>query len=154
MTLYFAYGSNMSRTLMQTHCPAASDVGTAVLDGHRFVITADGYASIEPRAGGVVHGVLWRLTPRDIAALNIYESIDAGLYCSRRLLVRHGSGRHSALVYIARRRGHGKPKPGYLELVVAAARAWGFPHSYVGELKRWAASGLRAARAVSTGEIG
>ena len=58
MTLYFAYGSNMSRTLMRTHCPAAKEIGTAVLDGYRFVITADGYASIERRAGAVVHQAL------------------------------------------------------------------------------------------------
>jgi hypothetical protein len=153
MTLYFAYGSNMSRTLMRTHCPAAKEIGTAVLDGHRFVITADGYASIERRAGAVVHGVLWRLTPRDLAALNIYEGIDAGFYHARRLMVRRARSGHNALVYIARARGTGRPKPGYLELVVGAARDWDFPQAYVGQLGRWASSGLNAARSLSTGEI-
>jgi soluble lytic murein transglycosylase-like protein len=124
-----------------------------VLDGYRFVITADGYASIERRAGGVVRGVLWRLTPRDLAALNIYESIDAGFYCVRRLMVRRAGGGHNALVYIARPRGTGRPKPGYLELVVSAARDWDFPQAYVDGLERWASSGLNAARSLSTGEI-
>src|SRR5262245_50625074 len=75
MTLYFAYGSNMNRALMQRHCPAAQEIGAATLTGYRFVITADGYASVAPSAGELVHGVLWRLTPRDIAALNAYESL-------------------------------------------------------------------------------
>jgi len=153
MTLYFAYGSNMSRALMRTHCPQARAVGTSVLERHRFVITADGYASVEPCAGSLVHGVLWRLTPRDRAALNIYESVDSGLYVGRRRVIRHGSTRHSALVYIGRPSGVGKPKPGYLELVVAAAREWEFPQSYVLELRRWASSGLSAARALSSGEV-
>jgi cation transport regulator ChaC len=153
MTLYFAYGSNMSRALMRAHCPAAKEIGTGVLDGYRFVITADGYASVERSAGGAVRGVLWRLTPRDLAALNIYESLDTGLYHSRRLAVRHGRCRHNALVYVARPRGSGRPKPGYLELVIAAAREWDFPDDYVRELMRWAASGLSAARAISSGEI-
>jgi gamma-glutamylcyclotransferase (GGCT)/AIG2-like uncharacterized protein YtfP len=153
MTLYFAYGSNMSRALMRTHCPTAREVGTAVLDAYRFVISVDGYASVERCAGGRVHGVLWRLTPRDLAALNIYEGVDAGLYRGRRLVVRQASQRTSVLVYIARPCGHGKPKPGYLELVTAAARAWDFPQSYVCEIARWASSGLNAARALSTGEI-
>jgi len=100
----------------------------------------------------VSHHVL-RLTPRDLAALNIYEGVDAGLYRGRRLVVRHASQRTNALVYIARPCGHGKPKPGYLELVTAAARAWDFPQSYVCEIARWASSGLNAARALSTGEI-
>ena len=48
-----------------------------------FVITPDGFGSIAPRAGAVVHGVLWRLTPRDLAAINAYESLDSGLYLRR-----------------------------------------------------------------------
>jgi gamma-glutamylcyclotransferase (GGCT)/AIG2-like uncharacterized protein YtfP len=143
----------MSRALMRRHCPTAKEIGTAVLDGHRFVITADGYASVERHAGDVVHGVLWRLMPRDLAALNIYESVETGLYHCRRLPVRHARKRHCALVYVARPRRHGKPKPGYLELVIAAARDWDLPQSYVSELTRWSSSGLNAARTLDSGEI-
>jgi AIG2 family protein len=153
MMLYFAYGSNMSRALMRTHCPAAAAVGVASLAGYRFVITADGYGSVVRHPGGIVQGVLWQLTPRDLGALNIYESVDSGLYQCRRLLVRHGSHRRSALIYIARPRGTGKPRPGYLELVIAAARDWGLSTAYVRELARWAPSGLAAARAVESGEV-
>jgi hypothetical protein len=44
VTLYFAYGSNMHRTLMRRHCPGAEEFGTAALFGCRFMITTDGYA--------------------------------------------------------------------------------------------------------------
>src|SRR6266700_5325669 len=104
MTLYFAYGSNMSRALMRPRCPSAREIGVAVLAGYRFIITADGYASVVPTPGGIVHGLLWRLTPRDRSALNAYECLDAGLYRGVTLPVRLGGERAAALVYVGRSR--------------------------------------------------
>ena len=153
MTAYFAYGSNMSRALMGMRCPSARAVGPAVLDDHRFVITADGYASVIAQPGEMVHGILWRLTPRDIAVLNAFEGIDSGLYRCRVLPVRAQGRRVAALVYVARARARGRPRPGYLEAVVAAAREWGLPADYARSLERWAPSGLRSAPAPETGEI-
>ena len=64
-TLHFAYGANMSRAVMKKYAPGARALGVAELAGHRFVITADGYASVEPARAQSVHGVLWRITPRE-----------------------------------------------------------------------------------------
>jgi cation transport regulator ChaC len=150
---YFAYGSNMSRALMRAHCPNARALGCGVLDGWRFLVTTSGYASISPAAGHRVHGVLWRLTPRDLAALNAYESVGTGLYRSRVLPVRAGGRRLPALVFIGRAGAAGKPKPGYLEIVLAAAQAWTLPPDYVAGLQRWMPGGWRATRAPETGEI-
>ena len=75
MTLHFAYGSNMSRALMAARCQGAAAVGIAVLSGWRFVINPEGFGSIALRPGGRVHGVLWRLSARDLAAINAYESV-------------------------------------------------------------------------------
>ena len=47
MTLHFAYGSNMSRALMRRRCPGARGLGPARLEGWRYIITRDGYASLE-----------------------------------------------------------------------------------------------------------
>ena len=152
MTLYFAYGSNMSRTGMAARCPDARALGVAVLDGWRFIIGADGYASIVPSSGGRVRGVLWRLTASDLAALNAYESLDSGLYRHRRLTVRHGGGARTALVYIARGHAEGRPRPGYLEGVLAAARAWNLADDYIERLRRWASSGRCSAGAAKAGE--
>ena len=88
MTIYFAYGSNMSRALMRTTARLRRRSDRPILDDHRFVITTDGYASVLPRPGAVVHGVLWRLTTRDLAALNAYESVNSGLYRIAALSVR------------------------------------------------------------------
>lgn len=150
MTLHFAYGSNMSRAVMCRHAPQARPVGAATLDDHRFVITADGYASVAPKRGATVHGVLWRLTPRDRVTLGVWENIAAGLYRAETLPVRAaGVGPQAlvqALVYVARKKnlqsgGEGqekcRAKPGYVDLVIAAAREWNFPASYIGSLKDW-----------------
>jgi gamma-glutamylcyclotransferase (GGCT)/AIG2-like uncharacterized protein YtfP len=154
MTLHFAYGSNMSRALMQARCPRAEASGTATLSGWRFVINPEGFGSIAPHPGERVYGVLWRLSARDLAAVNAYESVDSGLYVRRHLSVRCGATQAIALVYIARRRGEGLPRPGYIPLVVEAAREWQLPEAYIHALARWAPSRWAGARAKDTGEVG
>lgn len=152
MTLHFAYGSNMSRELMQPRCPKATALGTAQLHGHRFLIMREGYASVAPEPGDIVHGVLWRLTARDLAALNTYENVGSGLYAREMLPVRHGEATVSALVYVGHWRKEGMPRPGYMEHVLAAAREWNLPDDYVRGLARWQASAWRSPRPPETGE--
>jgi gamma-glutamylcyclotransferase (GGCT)/AIG2-like uncharacterized protein YtfP len=135
--LHFAYGSNMYHALMRKHAPAASPLGVAKLANYRFVITADGYASVDPARARTVHGVLWRLTPRDRVTLDLWENIASGLYRAEILPVQFAGGHRSALVYVARRRPVGRPKPGYMEIVVKAARASDLPAAYIASLERW-----------------
>ena len=135
--LHFAYGSNMHRAVMRRHAPEAEPIGAAALGGFRFIITADGYASIEPQPAATVLGVLWRLTPRDRATLDIWENVAGGLYRAETLAVDRAGVRRMALVYIARPRPHGRSKPGYMEIVIAAARDWNMPASYIGSLQHW-----------------
>ena len=78
--MHFAYGSNMSSRLMRRHATGAEPAGVAKLPGYRFVITCDGYASVEPSVGEAVYGLLWRLTARDRVTLDIWENVAAGLY--------------------------------------------------------------------------
>ena len=95
----------------------------ARLADYRFVITADGYASVAPARSSVVHGMLWRLTPRDRVTLDAL-----GEYRRRALSRRDVAGayrRHAASglgLYRAAASATGGPKPGYMEIVVAAAR--------------------------------
>jgi gamma-glutamylcyclotransferase (GGCT)/AIG2-like uncharacterized protein YtfP len=138
MTLHFAYGANMSRAVMRRYAPAARALGPAELPDHRFVITADGYASVEPAKADTVYGVLWRITPRDRVSLDAWENVDGGLYRAETLAVRGAAGRMTALVYCARPSPLGRPKPGYIELVVGAAREWDLPQDYVVSLQAWA----------------
>jgi hypothetical protein len=153
MTLHFAYGSNMSRAQIGVRCPGAAALGTATLRHWRFVIGPQGHGSIVPQPGALVRGVLWRLGPRDVAAINSYEGLDTGLYLRRIVPVRHGASLLPALVYILRRHGKGRPRPAYIHLVVEAARDWGLPERYIDALQRWSPSGWPGTRAKDTGEI-
>jgi hypothetical protein len=146
MTLYFAYGSNMSRAGMQARCPRAVAIGTAILEGYRFFIGIDGWGSIERAAGARVPGVLWRISPRDRAALHAYELLDKGLYHVTTLPVRRGARLVPAMTYLLRRRAHGRPKPGYIDLIGAAARDWNLPQDYIRSIERWSCSRRTAAR--------
>jgi hypothetical protein len=135
--LHFAYGSNMHRAVMRRHAPSAKPVGVAELADHRFLITADGYASAEPMRGKTVHGVLWRITPRDRVTLDSWENIAGKMYRAEIRPVRHAGRLHQALVYFARPSREGRPKAGYMELVVVAARQWKFPDAYIASLRHW-----------------
>src|SRR5262249_57754654 len=117
MTLYFAYASNMHRPAMRRRCPGARALGPAMLNGYRFFVGLDGWGSVAPSGGDTVHGVLWRLTPRDIAALNAYELVHQGLYDVRYLPVSYGTQRVRAMIYLLRRRAVGNPKPGYFVMI-------------------------------------
>jgi hypothetical protein len=91
--------------------------------------------------------------PRDLAALNAFESLDSGLYRRTMLTVETGAQRVRALVYVGEQRGRRRPMPGYQQRVVAAAEEWKLPTRYIAELARLAPA-YRAGRPAETGEIG
>jgi gamma-glutamylcyclotransferase (GGCT)/AIG2-like uncharacterized protein YtfP len=138
MILYFAYGSNMSRGPMRARCPTAQECGLAILSGYRFVIMANGYASVVPAAAQDVHGLLWRIGRQDLAALDDYEDVAGGLYRQAMLPVLWDGQSMDALVYLGCETREGRPSPAYMALVVEAARECGLPEDYVEQLARFA----------------
>ena len=122
---------------MRKRAPLAKPVGVAALANYSFLITADGYASVAPRRGDKVYGVLWRLTPRDRVTLAAWENIAGGLYRAEILPVRYAGGQSRALIYRARPCPLGRAKIGYMELVIAAALEWRLPQLYIDALRGW-----------------
>ena len=137
MPLYFAYGANMDIAAMATRCPNSKPLALARLPRHRFIVTRDGYASVIRDPREEVHGVLWDCALADIRALDKFEELASGLYVkiSQPVIVPGGAKR--ALVYIGRSGEPGKPKPGYMETVIASAKHWALPESYVAGLNRF-----------------
>ncbi len=137
MRLYFAYGSNMSRAQMRRRCPAARAVGAASLDGWRFAINARGTATIRPAPGDVVHGVLWRMTARDVATLDVFEGVARRRYIQRVVRVRTSDGALVvALTYIGLNPGRGRAVRAYLEgTIIPAAEAWQLPEAAMRRLR-------------------
>lgn len=133
MPLYFAYGSNMDEAAMRRRCPRTKRLGRARLARHRFTIMGNGYASVMRDATRDVHGVLFDLAFADVPALDRYEDVAHGLYLkSVQPVIRAEGVACRALIYLGTdpTRGTASP-PGYVEAIVAAARAAGLPTDHV-----------------------
>ncbi len=104
-----------------------------VLRGWRLIVARGGYATIVPDPAARVVGVLWSLTPACERTLDEFEEIAGGLF--RRDTIEVAG--EPALVYLATETAPGRPRAGYLEAVIAAAVARGFPGDYVEELRGW-----------------
>lgn len=136
---YFAYGSNMDPVQMRVRCPGARILGTAVLEGFRWIINTDGYATVIPSPGHTVYGVLWELTPVHLAALDEYEGLPENLYWRTEIMVETLNAREprQAIIYFARSEEPGQPVPDYTEHIIRTAKEFVFPESYLRELAQW-----------------
>lgn len=133
---YFAYGSNLCAQQMARRCPEASDPRPAVLADHDWLINQRGVATVEPFPGSRVHGVLWRVSDRDLAALDKAEGVPVR-YHRDRLTVHTPDGVSPAWVYIDHRVQPGAPRDGYLERIIGAAVQHGLPPAWIEFLRRW-----------------
>jgi hypothetical protein len=135
---YLAYGSNLCAEQMGRRCPAAVPGEVVRLEGWRFVINRDGFATLLPTPGAQAWGLVWQLTEACEAALDTYEGVETGEYRKVEWLV----GTAPALVYLAAEQRPGPPRAGYLERILGGAAAFGLPAAYLAEIGAWA--GARA----------
>lgn len=137
---YFAYGSNMLAERLRRRVPSAEPWTTARLPGHDLRFhkrgadgsgKCDAYATGRP--GDEVMGVVYRIAPAELAALDRVE----GGYRRLRLAVAAGRGVSRAFLYVARPvfvDAALSPFVWYQELVVAGARQHALPRPYVRRL--------------------
>lgn len=74
--LYIAYGSNLNLPQMEKRCPTAKVVGASEIKDYALLFRGGrngAVATIEPCEGKTVPVLLWEITPRDEAALDLYE---------------------------------------------------------------------------------
>jgi gamma-glutamylcyclotransferase len=143
MRPYLAYGSNMIVADMRRRCPTARVQGVARLRDHRFRIVRSGYASLARESGAIAYGILWSISAADEQRLDTYEEVAAGLYRRAHLAVdtigKDGKVGNpvTALVYLARDAGLGRPRRFYLEPILAAMQAHGLPGEALANIARW-----------------
>ncbi len=122
---------------MQRLCPGILPVGVARLDDHRFTINRQGFATVVPEAGSVVHGVVWEALENHLPLLDAFEGVPEGLYDRTALMVvMEGEARQEALVYITRDAEPGSPARSYMEMIVAGALHFGLPTEYIDALRK------------------
>lgn len=108
--LYVAYGSNMNIRQMARRCPEADPIEAVTLVGWRLVMR--GAADIERDRRSDTPAALWRLTPRCLAALDVYEGFPH-LYVRAQIQANRQDGsRVSAMVYLMRGRMRRPHRPG------------------------------------------
>lgn len=120
---------------MRSRAPNSRPLGAARLPRSRFIIMQGGYASFVRDPQRTVHGVLWELALADVRLLDRYEDVASGLYKKiQQPVLRASGGSARALVYVGGSTARGEPHAGYMESVIAAARAWALPEAYLREL--------------------
>lgn len=68
---YIAYGSNLSVEQMNSRCPEAIPIGTAMLDSYKLLFK--GPATIDPVDGFAVPVVIWNISGEDEKKLDDFE---------------------------------------------------------------------------------
>lgn len=137
--LYFAYGSNMNVLQMGERCPGAECLGVAQLRDHAWMVNLRNVATVRYAPGRVVYGVLWSITAEHEKTLDQREVVAAGHYGRHWFPVVRSNGEIAMpLIYIDHRTVPGPPRPGYIDRVVAGAKAHRLPAAYTAELASWA----------------
>ena len=126
---YAAYGTNISVAQMAVRFPDARVYGRAELRGYELVFrgpSGSAVATVEPKEGGAVPVLLWRLSRRDGRALDIYENWPV-LRKKVVLDVQMNSRTVPATVYImAQGYPPGRPAQHYCDILADGYRTCGF----------------------------
>lgn len=128
--LYIAYGSNLNREQMAYRCPTAKPIGKGLVHDHRLVFQGhpnNAHANIIPEAGQTVPVVVWEIGPRDEAALDRYEGVEAGYYTKEYMDIEVGGETKNALVYIMTPHDFGIPDDYYVRVIAQGYKDFGLP---------------------------
>lgn len=134
---YFAYGSNLSWQQMQRRCPSSRFVCVASLPNYQFAIARHsrlrdcGTANVFPANGKTVWGAVYDVLE---AELTILDGFEDGYRREILPVFAIGNGKDplNTLVYVAEIENNVPlPNAEYKRLIVAGARHWNLPASYL-----------------------
>ena len=128
---YFGYGSNLSKEQMVVRCPESKYYASGTLSGYSWLINTRGYASIKPSDSDFVLGEIFTLSQQDVDYLDIYESVEEGMYLKINLSVQTSKGTIDCLVYIASDSTPGIPQEEYIERINLGIKSANLPDDYV-----------------------
>ena len=128
---YFGYGSNLSKEQMAIRCPESKYYASGTLSGYSWLINTRGYASIKPSESDFVLGEIFTLSQQDVDYLDIYESVEEGMYLKSNLSVETSKGTIDCLVYIASDSTPGIPQEEYIERINIGIKSANLPDDYV-----------------------
>ena len=124
--LYFAYGANMHPGQMEWRCPGAQAQGAFVLRDWELQFYS--HATIEPRRGAQVAGVLWEITSDCEASLDAFEGFPN--YYTKRTWIQDG---HQFMFYEMTTPKSGQPSEGYVLDIAESYAFWQLPQTLLTE---------------------
>jgi hypothetical protein len=124
--LYFAYGANMHPGHMSWRCPQAQARGAFVLRDWELKFYS--HATIEPRKGGQVAGVLWEITPACEQSLDAFEGFPN--YYTKRTWIQDGV---QFFFYEMTTPKSGRPSEGYVLDIAESYAFWQLPQTLLTE---------------------
>ena len=131
MKPYFAYGSNLWREQMEARCPEHRVIGSGILIGYRWIITARGYANVVSSLSDLVFGTVYALSETDEERLDACEGVTEGLYRKELLVVDTERGKLRCLVYVDPLQQEGPPKEEYVKRIRNGIHDARLPSMYV-----------------------
>lgn len=141
MTLYAAYGSNLDPARMGERCPHSPLRGTGWLTGWRLTFGGEDHgwdgalATIVQEPAEQVFVSVYDVTEEDVAALDVWESADTGLFHKVKVRVSLLDAEVVAWAYVLEAFEGGLPSASSVGLLADAAEAAGAPADYVGALR-------------------
>jgi gamma-glutamylcyclotransferase len=141
--LYFAYCTLLDVDEMRKYCPSAEPTEVAGLPGHRVAFAryapgdSGGGCNLEEIADEEVLGLLFRLSPGELQALDSIAGVHQGYYKKIDVSVTAQDGRVlSAITYvIPNPLGAFQPKPAYTRPILRGAKALRLPPAYIRRLE-------------------
>ena len=127
--LYIAYGSNLNLPQMAFRCPTAEVAGKSELKGYELLFRGGrrgAVATVEPKDGGSVPVLLWKIRKEDEEALDRYEGYPH-FYEKQMMEVELDGKPVSAMVYVMTP-GHefGIPSDYYADVIREGYETAGF----------------------------
>ena len=125
--LYFAYGANMHPGQMAWRCPNARAHGAFIL--HNWELKFYNHATIEPKQGAKVAGVLWDITPECEASLDLFEGYPS--YYTKQTWIQDDT---QFFFYEMTNPKSGRPSEGYVLDIRDSYDFWGIPRQPLNRL--------------------
>ena len=138
MTLMLAYGMNTNIDQMAGRCPNSISIGRVDIPDYRLVFR--GVADVVESPGDILQTVLWDITPRCEAALDILEGYPT-FYTKKYLDVKIGSKTYEAMIYqmIGDRLDYSHPSMSYQNMLEEGYQAHGLDLNQIYEAEGFCA---------------
>ena len=142
---YFAYGCNMSVERMTSRCQSARVIGKGFLSGYKLTFPqpdeywGGGVAGLFADDSRKIEGVVYEISPEDLAKLDEIEITEDEEYWRESVRVKTAQGLMEVWIYFAKEMVGSPftPSKRYLDTMVAGAKEHGLSDEYVKEITDW-----------------